>query len=249
MKTKSLLSIAVSALAATALAETILDSEEIGVVRYTGTAGTEVAIGVPWQACGSAGEASEVPVKVSDLIASGLSDGDFLSVWNGSAYYSWKWEDGAWTEAEGPSGTPEATAATVSRGQAVWYRPAGSKTYTLMGCPVDTASTSSTEPNAYTLLANPLPTDVTVSGIGGKNGDEILLINSVTNTTSYVRNECSWCTTEWTTTIVGGKTMKTRTYTSVDASVKIPAGKGFWYISNNDESPVITWPASNATEQ
>ena len=242
MKTKSLRSIAVSALAATALAETILDSEEIGVVKHTGTAGTEVAIGVPWQACGSAGEASEVPVKVSDLIASGLSDGDILSVWNGSAYYSWKWEDGAWTEAEGPSGTPAATAATVTRGQAVWYTPAESKTYTLMGCPVDTASTSPTTANGYTLLANPLPTDVTVSGIGGDDGDEILLINSVSSTTSYVCNDGSWCTTGWTTTIVGGKTMKTRTYAPVANTVKIPAGTGFWYISNGG-SPTITWPA------
>jgi len=239
MKTKSLLSIAVSALAATALAETILNSEEIGVVKHTGTAGTEVAIGVPWQACGSAGEAS---VKVSDLIASGLTNGDILSVWNGSAYYSWQWNGSAWTAAEGPSETPAASETPVSRGQAVWYMPAGSKTYTLMGCPVDTASTSTTTANAYTLLANPLPTDVTVSGIGGSDGDEILLINSVSSTTSYVRHDGSWCTTGWETTEVGGKTMKTRTYTPVANTVKIPAGTGFWYISNGG-SPVITWPA------
>lgn len=239
MKTKSLLSIAVSALAATALAETILDSEEIGVVKHTGTADTEVAIGVPWQACGSAGA---TPVKVSDLIASGLTDGDILSVWNGTSYYSWQWNGSAWTAAQGSGGTPEASAATVTRGQAVWYRPAGSKTYTLMGCPVDDDSTSPTTANGYTLLCNPLPTDVTVSGIGGSDGDEMLLINSVSSTTSYVRNGGKWCTTGWTTTIVGGKTMKTRTYTPVADSVKIPAGTGFWYISNGG-SPEITWPA------
>lgn len=240
MKTKSLLSIAVSALAATALAETILDSEEIGVVKHTGTAGTEVAIGVPWQACGSAGA---TPVKVSDLIASGLTDGDILSVWNGTSYHSWQWNGSAWTAAEGPSETPEATKTTVSRGQAVWYMPAGSKTYTLMGCPVAAASTSSTTANGYTLLANPLPTDVTVSGIGGSDGDEILLINSVSSTTSYVRNKGSWCTTGWgEPTDVGGKTMKPRTYIPVDDTVKIPAGTGFWYISKGG-SPTITWPA------
>lgn len=244
MKTKSLLSIAVSALAATALAETILNSEEIGVVKLTGTADKEVAIGVPWQACGSAGA---TPVKVSDLIASGLTSGDILSVWNGSAYYSWQWNGSEWTAAEGTSGTPAASETPVSRGQAVWYTPKGTKTYTLMGCPVAPASTSPTTANGYTLLANPLPTGFKVSDIGGSNGDEILLINSVSNTTSYVRNDGSWCTTGWMTTIVGGKTMKTRTYTPVDDTV-IPAVTGFWYISNGG-SPTITWPASNATEQ
>ncbi len=118
--------------------ETTFDSTDIGIVRHTPgslySSADEIAIGVPWMSVTN----SATAVAVADLITTGLTAEDTLSVWNktGKYYDVWQWNGSAWVGVnDAVHGAPgDATTTTVERGQAVWYKRTNTeKTFVLIG--------------------------------------------------------------------------------------------------------------------
>ncbi len=235
----SCLALAAAGGAAFADATTDITSTTVGVLKTVVSAGTDAPLGVPYLGSDSNS------VAVADLITVGLAKDDEISVWDGSTYKIWKYTGSAWEGAadanHGVAATEDdATATKVQPGQAIWYKPASATAVVLAGV-VPASSSASATANASSLFCNPYAEAVTVKDItNASKGDQIF---TTTTKTRYVYTTC-WNTVSWTEyTTIGGQTRQKESLTAVSNTERIPAGEGFWYLSNGG-TPTITWKAA-----
>ena len=240
----------------------IQSTAELGIIRYSSanasanlyTNSAEVAVGVPWLSTSSTSE-SAVAVTVAELIATGLTTDDQISVWDkaNKRYDVWQWNGSAWEAArDADSGnTKSAYETRVERGQAFWYKRAEpSKTFALIGRPKDTATTTPDAGAAanpkYNLMSNPYPDAIDLAGLTGAEGDQIVTIPEGTFYT-YTAAKSGWCTREWVDApTVWNPNAKKESLVKQDPLV-ISAGRSFWYISKSGQ-PTIDWKKLKVTE-
>ncbi len=226
----------------------------LGVVKYgtddtfaTDKSGKEVVVAVPWLEANS----SATTVSVTNLITSGLTSGDKISVWDESTktYTTWAYNGSTWTAAQNANNATPAT--TIAPGQAFWYNRAGEKTFTLIGRVPTNAITTTVNKGTgisgkkYNLVSNPYRAAVDFAKVTGCAANDQLIVitgGTTTTTTTYTYNGSKWCQGGNTTTTNNrGTEMITYnpTKTPLDTLV-IPAGASFWYMSATGE-PTINW--------
>ncbi len=156
----------------------------------------------------------------------------------------------------------------LARGDAIWVvRASAAKPFYIYGQITNATATAATSTAvegsetvpAYTMMSAPTtdPAGFQLSTLVGKksagafaDGDTIVVVDP-SNTTFgrkeyvYKSDKTAFCTLTVTTseiTIAGTKytTVTGQTWTPVDATVKIPAGEGFWYVSKGGD-PTFTW--------
>jgi len=238
----------------------IASTEQLGIIRYAPTdlykhTLEEVAVGVPWLSTSSTSE-SDVAVTVAELIATGLTSGDQISVWDkaNKRYDVWQWNGSAWVAAldadSGSTTTKSAYTTKVERGQAFWYkRNDATKTFALIGRPKDNATTTpeagASKNPKYNLMSNPYPDAIDLAGLAGTEGDQIVTIPDGTFYT-YTSAKSGWCTREWvedtsvTLPWLPGNQHPVSEQLAKQGSLVIPSGRSFWYISKGG-TPEINW--------
>ena len=217
-------------------------------------AGTEVVAAVPWRNVAPTGD-----VTVDRLVATGMATGDEIAAWMDGAktYYTWRWNGTAWepaTDAKTGVTVPAASATTLRRGTAVWYKRANpSAAYSQVGgydpATVTTAvtqggATSELKP-ANTLLINPYGRAVDLTKIPGASGDQI---QTLADLKVYTYKDRKWGTMQLVETTTPFGTVKQPQFSAAEGSVVVPAGQGFWYISKGG-APAIDWKAIKAGAQ
>ena len=233
---------------------TSVDSAQtLGIIKVDRVDKSEIVVGVPWGKANADG--TLVNVSVADLFATGMADGDELWVWNGSAYDTWKWQDGKWTAAiEGKTGAsgPNPESVTLERGTAVWLkRKDGVKGgYSLIGLSSDSCETAvnAGEPArpSLTLMVNPFPENVDAAKFTGcADGDQLQLLNANGTTIYTYKSESGkWgydAAVKKSITLPNGKTRDYTVFERQDLSeLIIPAGTGFWYIGRGEDAS-INW--------
>jgi len=238
----------------------IASTEQLGIIRYAPTdlykhTLEEVAVGVPWLSTSSTSE-SDVAVTVAELIATGLTSGDQISVWDkaNKRYDVWQWNGSAWVaalDADSNSTTTKSAYTTkVERGQAFWYkRNDTTKTFALIGRPKDNATTTpeagASKNPKYNLMSNPYPDAIDLAELAGTEGDQIVTIPDGTFYT-YTTAKGGWCTREWvedtsvTLPWLPGNQHPVSERIVKQDSLVIPSGRSFWYISKGG-TPEINW--------
>ncbi len=248
IKTSIVTGLALAAVGGAYAAETVgtseIASEPVAISKKAG-ATADTAVGVPWT--GMTGTA----VKASELIATGLDDGDVLSVWNATSkkYDVWVYNGSAWetsTHIATKNGkqietTTTAAAAdiTIPRGSAVWFKKTSTKAYTLVGKTAESCETTVVSGSKQSLYCNPFSVAVPLSSITGAANDQILTLNTKT---LYTHNGTAWCTGAWEEKTVFGQTQRDYVLSPVAEGTAIPAGEGFWFTSKNGGT--ITWPTT-----
>lgn len=242
----------------------IASTEQLGIIRYAPTdlytESKEVAVGVPWLSTSST-DASDVAVTVAELIATGLTSGDQISVWDkaNKRYDVWQWNGSSWEAAlDADSGSTKSAYTTkVERGQAFWYkRNDTTKTFALIGRPKDNATTTpeagASKNPKYNLMSNPYPDAIDLAELVGTEGDQIVTIPDGTFYT-YTTAEGGWCTREWvedtsvTLPWLPGNHHPVSEQLVKQGSLVIPSGRSFWYISKGG-TPAIDWKSLKVTE-
>ncbi len=233
-------------------------SNVLAVKRVPGVAGaaagTEVVAAVPWRNVAVTGY-----VTVDRLVATGVATGDEIAAWMDGAktYYTWRWNGTAWepaTDAKTGVTAPAASATTLRRGTAVWYKRANpSSAYSQVGgydpATVTTAVTqggaTSEKKPANTLLINPFYEDVDLTKITGASGDQI---QTLADKKVYTYKDGRWGTMQLVEMDSPFGTVKQQQFVAAEGSVVVPAGQGFWYISKGG-APAIDWKAIKAGAQ
>ena len=225
-------------------ATTEIDSANIvGIKRTTKNAMGEFVIGVPWLTYGG----TDIPAD--KLISSGIVAGDEMSLWNGTDYDTWLYEDGAWTPAQKTSGTavPAANALTVARGRAGWFKRHATGTFMQIGeystdAITTTVTAGSRAKQTDTLLFNPKYATFDLANITASAGDLVTVLGA----DGTAKTRLMWNGTSW-GGYVKGQPIKIGTLTIPGADVwqtatdtTIPLATGFWYSSVGG-APTFNW--------
>lgn len=233
-------------------------SNVLAIKRVPGVAGaaagTEVVAAVPWR-----NVALTDDVTVDRLVATGVAAGDEIAAWMDGAktYYTWRWNGTAWEPAtDAKTGVPAlaASATTLRRGTAVWYKRANpSSAYSQVGgydpATVTTAVTqggaTSEKKPANTLLINPYDEAVDLTKIPGASGDQI---QTLADKKVYTYKDGRWGTMKFVETTTPFGPVKQQQFVAATGPVVVPAGQGFWYISKGG-AQAIDWKAIKAGAQ
>ncbi|MGN0887890.1 MAG: hypothetical protein ACI4UY_03315 [Kiritimatiellia bacterium] len=225
-------------------------SNVLAIKRVPGVAGaaagTEVVAAVPWR-----NVALTDDVTVDRLVATGVATGDEIAAWMDGAktYYTWRWNGTAWepaTDAKTGVTAPAASATTLRRGTAVWYKRANpSSAYSQVGgydpATVTTAVTqggaTSAKKPANTLLINPYDGAVDLTQILGASGDQI---QTLADLKVYTYKDGKWGTMQLVEVTSPFGPVKKQKFVPATGAVVVPAGQGFWYISKGGQ-PEIDW--------
>lgn len=206
------------------------------------------------------GDGSDIPANEL-VLTDNLSKGDKLLHWNTA---SKKWEawavndSGAWegltiSDQNSTWVTPGASV-TLTRGDAVWVERADAeKPFYVYGQVTTDAATATTlvrgtatEP-VYTMVGNPLTTDKAVSELKFSDspaaGDSIMWGDSsaIGGLKKLTYNGLEWGSFVSTQIQIKGRTVNDITW-QASTTDTIPAGQGFWYVSNGGEGPLtVSW--------
>ena len=231
---KKLLSIAVAAMAAVALADdpvvTGTPSTEIGVTKITTTKQNTI-VAVPFSSLRANG-----PVSAKDLVKiTNLADGTQLFVFDGSAYSAWVLDEGVWEAATSATlggivvGTP-AEDQTLATGSAIWLvRPesdTGSKDFYVYG--KFEANVSQSIVVGTNLIANPLQGKATFNFEAATAGDVITVPNDNVAPVRYTYDGTNW-----------KRPGASRFAAPVVEKPDLEAGCGFWYTAK--KVGTMTW--------
>lgn len=266
---KKLIVTACAAIAsAVALASTVESSNVFGVLKVdTGSAvKKQTVISVPWVAVGTGGDINPSAL----VLASKLDQGDMLYVYGAVGSSDTKHQFGAWTVSSSKEWTTTGVSApedsiyttgestTVSRGISVVVETAQRYIY-LSGQYADSSSDVDIKPAvesdgkktpSYTLIGgNFAAKDVDLNddsvvefSVTPDARDEIRL----SLTESYTRNTANtaWQRTDGTEEVkIGKETRKVTKY--AEDNVKIPAGRGAWYIRKGTGNLKMTFKGVN----
>ncbi len=241
---KKLLSIAMASLAVAALADPPANtaSPTIGVTAIT-TSLQSTIVSVPFTSLNGGGA-----IDVKQLVdTQGFVNGDWLYVFDGTSYYSWRFADGVWTAVTSvstsggiiPAEVNDAKSAVSAPG-AIWVvfkdPPSAEKTFYIYG--QYAAITSQSIVNGKSnLVANPLQSAAVPTVAGPVKGDSIVVPSaSATGSTtySYTQKRNQPDTLGW----------YDPSGTKLEAFPATPQGQGFWYIRNASEGECsISWSA------
>lgn len=206
------------------------------------------------------GDGSAIPANEL-VLTDNLSTNDKLLHWNTT---SEKWEawavnaSGAWegltiSDKNSTWVTPEASV-TLTRGDAVWVERAdATKSFYVYGQVTTDAATATTlvrgtaaEP-VYTMVGNPLTTDKVVSALtftgSPATGDSIMWGDSsaIGELKKLTYNGSQWGSFVSTPFEIKGRIVNKTTW-QASTTDTIPAGQGFWYVSNGGEGPLtVSW--------
>ena len=225
---KKLLSLSLASLAFAAVADIT-----VGVTAISTTTKNTI-VPVPYSKIGT-----NTAIAPKELVkAKNLPNGTMLYVFNGTSYYAWRQDGGAWVipdyaSTEKISGvTVETTdSCTLAKGSALWVvlPTAASQTIYVYGDGVAPA-TSSTVAAGNSLVANPLQTAASFTVTGATTGDIITIPSDSGAPTLFRYNGTKW-----------------RTFgpgiAPADASLSVAAGQGFWYSAKGQVT--INWTAQN----
>ena len=246
----------------------IASENTVGVLKVENTDKLAI-VSVPWTDInGETTSEDEKPaIKATEIInTASLDDNAVLHVYNKSEgiYKDYVYENGAWKGTRSytldengqqqDNGTPTDDDAVVSRGDGVWLeRPDTSKPFYLYGkYETNTVATTQIEAPAeseadavYNLVAPPAITDTDLNEVAALNDSAQVNENDVIATvgggipTKYTYKEGEgWGYMKSTLKTIGGKQFIKKVRVTDDA--KIPAGSGFWYVSQGG-SPTIEW--------
>ena len=224
--------IAVAALITTACAwaeSTVEGANTFGILRVDSSA-AETIIAVPWLGAST----SETSIKVTDVVkTANLNAGDELYYYDGSAYKCWKLDANKEWQAAKIVGMGEAGDNTTSlvRGNAIILKRPNETRASSIYLYGQVASTSTatitmasgtTTSKAFTLIAPPTDTSISISSGTWSNvqsGDMIVIDGYAP---FKYKGENVW----------GHKTINDKWETVwTDTNVSIPVGQGAWYIS------------------
>lgn len=241
------------------IVETTTESKTVlGIKRvdYTVTQSTaDLAAAVPWL------KAADEDMPVSQLITTGLSNGDTIQVYDleQKTYYSWRYNGTAWEAVALSTGVevPPADDYFLKRGRAFWYKPVGGKgasgTYTQVGLYSEASITSKVDSAVvgsasfakpvHFLMASPKYEDFDLkeklTADAGCRNDDVILIVATGKRLTF--NGTVWC--ESVVTEVprpfGKGTYKKTVLQEVESAV-VPAGTAFWYLSAGG-APEFEW--------
>ena len=253
--------LAISGMMAGAAETTVESSTILGTKRVECKAEKESATekefpaAVPWL------KAANEDMPVSELITTGLAEGDQIQVYdlNEKAYYSWQYsknEDGKleWVGAkltgDGEEVSPDPTKYTLKRGTAFWYKPSKNNengAYTQVGLSgsaittqINGAEGASLFKPVHNLLINPkyAEFDITTQISGAKQDDVIALASDGTR----YRFNGKWGQDIDTEVTQFGVTVTQKVFKVIGENKGIiPAGTAFWYLSAGKDGPTINW--------
>lgn len=243
--------LAISGMMAGAVETTVESSTILGTKRVECVEGVDSPAAVPWL------KAANEDMPVSELITTGLAEGDQIQVYDlvKKAYYSWHYTGGAWvgdalTGEEKAS--PDPTTYTLKRGMAFWYTPSKNNengAYTQVGLSgsaittqINGAEGASLFKPVHNLLINPKYAEFNIKSISGAKQDDVIVLAS--DGTRYRFNG------EWGQDIDKevtqfGVTVKQRVFAAIGedgvGNGKVPAGTAFWYLNAGKDKPTINW--------
>lgn len=247
---------AISGMMAGAVETTVESSTILGTKRVEYTTEKESATvkefpaAVPWL------KAANEDMPVSELITTGLAEGDQIQVYdlNEKAYYSWHYSNGAWVGDALTDGgnVPSADKYTLKRGTAFWYKPSKNNengAYTQVGLSgsaittqINGAEGASLFKPVHNLLINPKYAEFDIKSISGAKQDDVIVLAS--DGTRYRFNG------EWGQDIDKevtqfGVTVKQKVFAAIGedgvGNGKVPAGTAFWYLNAGKDKPTINW--------
>ncbi len=246
MKIKSLFALAAMAAAGAASAAEATTANTLCRIEVASSL-TNTVVSVPLKTVGGENEA----IKLTDLVLTeNLSEGDHLLHQKGDSWEAWMIIGGKWSTVAVSDASVTNIAGTdteLPTGDAFWLvRSKPNDSFYLYGeVAGDKTLTIPTRGSAavYTLMGNPKLEDVDINSLPFNGtpvaGDKITIptagvtmgIKEYTYTTdATVEGAPCWAETVLTTKT--SKTGRTRVVaTTSKASVSIPAGQGFWYVS------------------
>lgn len=254
--------LAISGMMAGAVETTVESSTILGTKRVEYTTEKESATekefpaAVPWL------KAVDKDMPVSELITTGLAEGDQIQVYDleKKAYYSWQYGKNKddkleWIGAkltDGEEVSPDPTTYTLKRGTAFWYKPSKNNengAYTQVGLSgsaittqINGAEGASLFKPVHNLLINPKYAEFNIKSISGAKQDDVIVLAS--DGTRYRFNG------EWGQDIDKevtqfGVTVKQRVFAAIGedgvGNGKVPAGTAFWYLNAGKDKPTINW--------
>ena len=260
MKLRSL--ICVSAVAAASAAFALDGANTFARLKVTSDVKNSI-IAIPFAGCGE----STAEIYVTNLVmTTGLANGDTLMYKEGDNWYAWEISNGAWQEITtsttkgGMTFTPAANATMLDCGKACWLIRNNPGAYYLYGQvtnvmrSVTVAGAAEGMAYGYTIIAKPSESsDLDLNtwkgeGKGIGTGDTILVPTaSGTGQITYKYNGSAWMTA---TQGVSQKTsprtgeisyVTNTTWTAIQSSTTIPAGKGFMYGRKAAAGTTLVW--------
>lgn len=248
--------LAISGMMAGAVETTVESSTILGTkrVEYTtekeSATETEFPAAVPWL------KAANEDMPVSELITTGLAEGDQIQVYDlvKKAYYSWHYTGGAWVGDNLTNGdeVPSADEYTLKRGTAFWYKPSENNengAYTQVGLSgsaittqINGAEGASLFKPVHNLLINPKYAEFDIKSISGAKQDDVIVLAS--DGTRY-RFNGKWGQDIDKEVTQFGVTVKQKVFAAIGedgvGNGKVPAGTAFWYLNAGKDKPTINW--------
>lgn len=240
--------LAISGMMAGAAETTVESSTILGTKRVECVEGVDSPAAVPWL------KAANEDMPVSELITTGLAEGDQIQVYDlvKKAYYSWHYTGGAWVGDNLTNGdeVPSADEYTLKRGTAFWYTPSKNNengAYTQVGLSgsaittqINGAEGASLFKPVHNLLINPKYAEFDIKSISGAKQDDVIALAS--DGTRYRFNGGSWGQDIDKEVTQFGVTFKQIEFKAIgkDEGI-IPAGTAFWYLNAGKDKPTINW--------
>lgn len=239
---KKLLSVAVATLAVAAVAD--YTPQQVGVTAVTTTLKSTV-VSVPFTSLAGGNISAKELVKTTNL-----AEGTCLYVFQGNTYTGWVLANNQWAPAttastvDGVSVAIPAENQKLNAGDAIWLvRPStdtGSKTFYIYGTPVAGLSSktipATSDDAVYTLVANPLQSDATISIETVVAGDEIIIPGDGLPTRYIYKTKRDGSDGTW------------RCNGQAASLPPIAVGQGFWYIRvANSAAATIKFTAAPAS--
>ena len=221
----------------TSASEVTVDSENtVGVLKTT-PASSLVVVPVPFKALGGSGE-----INVSDYIKSGLATGDTLHVYNGDKYDTWEYNGSSWNKTTNVTKTDEntesisesapATTATLARGTAAILRRAAGNTAPLVFVGDYTgAAEEQTITAGWNLVASP-SIEAFDPATKFTSGKIQIPTGGIPKNYTYSAKTGKW---GYSGVVKDGNNLKIG---RIEVET-LPAGTGFWYIS--DTAATVEW--------
>lgn len=238
---------AISGMMAGAAETTVESSTILGTKRIECVEGVDSPAAVPWL------KAANEDMPVSELITTGLAEGDQIQVYDlvKKAYYSWHYVNGAWVGDALTDGgnVPSADEYTLKRGTAFWYTPSENNkngAYTQVGLSgsaittqINGAEGASLFKPVHNLLINPKYAEFDITSISGAKQDDVIALAS--DGTRY-RFYGKWGQDIDTEVTQFGVTVTQKVFKVIgkDEGI-IPAGTAFWYLNAGKDKPTINW--------